>query len=502
MPVMVDGATKHAAAPPLIPAGLRVHLIGIGGSGMSGAAALLMQQGAVVSGSDRTPFEAMGRLVELGAQVSIGHDRAALRPDCDLVVMSAAVPESNPELRAARERGLRVIKYAELLGLLMSSRCGVAVSGTHGKSTTTALTAFILRESGLDPSFVVGAQSDQLGGSSGVGAGPHFVVEACEFDRSFLHLRPRAAAILNIESDHLDCYGDLPAIVEAFGQFAGQVAPDGYLVCHAGAAAAIAARSCASLETFGLDKHADWQADFLCERTEGFAFDVLHRGKRLMRTRLAIPGMHNVENALAAIALAHHAGAAPQAIAEAVPRYAGVRRRMTLRGEADGVTIVDDYAHHPTEIRATLAAARQRFRPVRVWVVFQPHQRERTRRLMDEFAGCFGGADEIMVLEVYGARECASNATDEENDSRELAARIQRQGGKGRFVSGMPLAAEEVIRGVGVGDLILTMGAGDVWKVADELVERICGQHAVRRAAWANDLVSPGRAGAVAMPAA
>jgi len=429
----------------------------------------------------------MGDLVEKGARVATGHREEQLDPDTDLVVISAAVPDSNPELAAARASGKRIIKYAELTGTLMRRHeQGVAIAGTHGKSTTTAMCAHLFRQAGLDPSFLVGARSTQLGGGSGLGTGPHFIVEACEFDRSFLHLKPESAAILNIEPDHLDCYRDLEDIAEAFGNFGRNVEPGGLLVCNAEDQLAREAAACVSarVETFGFGDTADWRAEALRPELGCYAFEILFRRKHILSSRLSIPGRYNVANALAAIALARNAGADPGAIADALPTFAGVGRRLSWCGEGHGVTIVDDYAHHPTEIRVTIEAARYRYQPRRTWVIFQPHQYARTRLLMDAFAASFGEADEVIVPDVYGAREPMDTAetpplgdtrpADDTPCSAELVSRIRRGGGRAEYMPRLGAVADHVVRHVTEGDLVLTMGAGDVWKVADELVERIC----------------------------
>ncbi len=455
--------------------GLRVYLIGIGGSGMSGAAALLLERGARVSGSDMMPFDGMGALVSRGARVGIGHRAEQVDASADLVVFSAAIPASNPELVAARALGLRVVKYAELVGALMREpRKGVAIAGTHGKTTTSALCAYLCVEAGLDPSFLIGAPSQQLRGSSGAGSGPHFIVESCEFDRSFLHFAPESAAILNIEPDHFDCYADLDEIVEAFAQFAANVDPAGLLVRNAEdpLAGRAAAAASARVATFGFEEGADWQAAELHNDAGCYAFDIRLEGNPLMSTRLSIPGRHNVANALAAVALAYHAGADPEAVAEALPAFEGVSRRLTWRGEGRGVTIVDDYAHHPTEVRASLEAARHRYRPKRTWVVFQPHQRERMRRLLDDFAGSLGEADEVIVPDVYAARE--TDDPDHSACAENLVSRIRQSGGRVCYLPSLEAVADHLVENVAEGDLVMTMGAGDVWKVADELVERIC----------------------------
>jgi len=454
--------------------GRRVHMIGVGGCGMSAAAHVLHQRGAIVTGSDLNPFDGMGPLVQGGVRVSIGHRAEHVDPAVDLVVISAAIPESNPELEVARRRNVPVIKYAALLGQITRGFDCVAVAGTHGKSTTTAMTAHVFREAGLSPSFIFGAQSDQLGGSSAAGVGPHFIVESCEFDRSFLQLRPHMAGVLNIEPDHLDCYQSFEAIVEAFGDFARLVDDSGLVICNGGDrwARAASRESGATVETFGLDGDVDWRAVNLQSDRGRFSFDVHYRNAPILSTRLALPGLYNVQNALAAMAFAYHAGAACHRIADAVGTFAGVSRRLAWRGEGCGVQIIDDYAHHPTEIRVTIAAARDRYLPKRIFVVFQPHQYERTRRLLEDFATSFQDVHEVVIPDVYGARESVEGM--DQTGSAELVTRICANGGRARYLPTLGAAAEHVLASVADGDLVVTMGAGDVWKVADELVERIC----------------------------
>ncbi len=478
-------------------AGKRVHMIGIGGSGMSAAAAILLKLGAKVSGSDAVDFDGLGALTSAGARIAIGHRAEQIRSDLDLVVASAAVPDSNPELSAARRRGLDVIKYAELLGVFMCYRRGVAIAGTHGKSTTTAMCAHLFRQADLSPSFIIGARSDQLGGNGDVGSGPHFIVESCEFDRSFLHLRPESAAILNIEADHLDCYGTFERIVEAFVEFAAGVNPNGLIVANAEDrwARSVADAGSAQVQTFGFEDGADWRASNLVSDRGRYAFDVAFRGQPVLSTHLTVPGRYNVGNALAAIALTYHAGGDPGAIARAVPAFEGIRRRMTWRGDGRGVTVVDDYAHHPTEIRVTIEAVRYRYLPKRTWVVFQPHQYARTRFFLDEFAASFGDVDEVIIPDVYGARE--GGGEKEPVGSKELVSRICDHGGRARYLPTLEAAADHVARHVTEGDLVLTMGAGDVWKVADELVERVCRPDGTGCSARTDDVVSPGRAGEI-----
>lgn len=482
--------------------GLRVHLIGIGGSGMMGAAALLRDMGSRVSGSDLTGFAGLGVLVRSGVRVSIGHCQSQVDADVELVVASAAVPESNPELALARRRGIPVINYAELLGALMAVREGVAIAGTHGKSTTTAMTAHLFREAGLSPSFVIGARSGQLGGSSGLGQGPHFIVEACEFNRSFLHFRPRLAAVLNVEPDHLDCYRDLDEIVAAFTDFCGHVDPRGLVVLNGDDPRAVraAAKSRCEVQTFGFSESADWSARELKSDRGRFLFDVWFRGSWVLNGRLSIPGRHNVANALPAIALAYRAGGDPAAVAAALPTFAGVDRRLTWRGEGHGVTILDDYAHHPTEIRVTIEAARSRYQPKRTWIVFQPHQTSRTRYFMNEFAESFRLADEVIVLNVYCARE--NDETAGRSGAEELVARIRHHGGHARYLATFAAVADHLAANLTEGDLVMTMGAGDIWKVTDELVERLCQPDGMRRTPRSEHVVPPGGVCPVSVSAA
>ena len=470
----LDTSVEARRGSPLKFDGVRTHLIGIGGSGMSGAAGLLLGLGARVAGSDAKPFEGIGALVQAGARVSVGHSADMLDPRTELVVASAAIPETNPELIEARKRNLTVVKYAEFVGMLMKALGkGVAVAGTHGKSTTTAMCVHLFREAGLDPSFLVGAKSKQLGGSSGLGKGAHFVVESCEYDRSFLHLAPESAVILNIETDHLDCYKDINDIRDAFGAFARNVPAEGLLVCNGDdPRAAEAARfGFAKVETFGFSHGNTWQATNLCSNRGCFSFDVKAFGKMLFSTRTSVPGRHNVANALAAIALAHHAGAAPDSLARALPGFSGIDRRLSWCGEGRGVTVIDDYAHHPTEIKVSIAAARSQYEPRRTWVVFQPHQHSRTRLLMDEFATSFADADEVIVPDVFDAR--GARGEGEINGSAELVNQIRRRGGRVRHLPNLADVTDHLTKHVAAGDLVLTMGAGDIWKVADELVERI-----------------------------
>lgn len=478
---------------------MRVHMVGIGGSGMIAAAGLLRDMGSRVSGSDLNAFEGLGALVGSGVRVSIGHHESQVDPDVELVVASAAIPESNSEISGARRRGIPVIKYAELLGSLMALREGVAIAGTHGKSTTTGMTAHLFREAGLSPSFILGARSNQLGGSSGLGKGRHLIVESCEFNRSFLQFRPHMATILNIEPDHLDCYSDIDEITEAFGHFARQVNPRGLLVCNADDPRSMQAAKSATcrVATFGLEAAADWTPRNMVCQGGRYSFDVFLGDTQIVSVVLAIPGRHNVANALAGVALAHQARADMAKVAEALSTFQGVDRRLSWKGTGRGITVLDDYAHHPTEIRVTIEAARSCYRPDRLWVVFQPHQVSRTRSLMSEFAESFSHADQVVVPDVYCAREADAEAGRE--GSQELVSRICKAGGKAAYLPTLRGVADHVADRLAAGDVVLTMGAGDVWKVADELVERFCRPGDLRCAAGSQHMVPAGGAGKVSV---
>jgi UDP-N-acetylmuramate--alanine ligase len=474
----VSFETSAPASVPVIPEDiekLRIHMVGIGGCGMSGLASVLLHRGARVTGSDRSASRATERLAQRGISFSTQQTAESLPGGTQLVVISAAIPADHAERLEAHRRGIPVIRYSQLLGILMARYEGVAVAGTHGKSTTTAWLAYVLREAGLDPSFVVGATVGQLGGGSGVGRGPHFVAEACEYDRSFLNLTPKVAVLLNIEEDHLDCYRDLAAIEYAFSQFARRVPSQGLVLVNGDdpRCVALAQRLTLPVATFGLGAHNRWRAAALALSGGCYAFDVFDEEQALGRVELRIPGQHNVYNALAAVAAAHRCGVAWERIAHGLGTFRGADRRLERRGEVGGVPVLDDYAHHPTEIRATLRAARERYRPKRLWCVFQPHQHSRTRFLLADFAESLSQADEVIVPDIYFVRD--SQRERERVSAEDLVSRIRASGRAARYVSAFGdivalLAAESR-----PGDVLLTMGAGDIWKVADELVQRAGG---------------------------
>jgi UDP-N-acetylmuramate--alanine ligase len=453
-----------------------IHFIGVGGCGMCGLAEFVLAEGGQVSGSDMRASAATERLVAQHATVAIGQRAENIPAGTDIVVYSAAVKPDNPEFVEAGRRGIPMLKYAQFLGRLMALREGIAVTGTHGKSTTTSLVAYALCEAGLDPSYVIGADVPQLGGSAHVGRGPHLVVEACEFDRSFLNYVPKAGVVLNIEEDHLDYYRDLAEIRRAFADFASHVASDGLLLVNAadlGRREVEAAAVC-SVESFGIGGEADWHAEHLEADRGRFAFDVYRRGTLVAPVRLALAGRHHVLNAVAAMALATWAGAPADAVARALGSFQGATRRTEVLGEAGGVTVVDDYAHHPTEIQATLKAVKERFSPKRLWVVFQPHQHSRTRFLLKDFARALTVADKIIVPDIYFVRD--SEKERQAVRSQDLVGEIHTLGADALYVKDFDSIRRYLVESLGPGDVLMTMGAGDVWSLAGPLLKDLAAQ--------------------------
>jgi UDP-N-acetylmuramate--alanine ligase len=450
--------------------GKKYHFIGIGGIGTSGLAKLLIKHGASVSGSDMTEGVVLNELIGRGATIHIGHRAENLPDDVDAVVISAAIPATNPELTRAGEKGLKIYKYAEMLGKVFDQYASIAVCGTHGKSTTSAWMAVALEKAGLNPSFIIGADIPQLGGSSGAGGTEWFVAEACEYDRSFLNLHPRIAAMLNIEADHLDYYRDEDEIVDAFADFARNIRPDGVLVANGRDRniARILRRPglAAKVVTFGLDLSCQFTA-VNPELIDGlYHFDILYNGTLFGKTHISLPGLHNIENALAVAAMLMEAGLPPQQICELLPEFTGTDRRLMFKGKIGDITVMDDYAHHPTEIRASLAGIRQRYQPRRLWCVFQPHQYSRTRFLLDDFAESFKLADITIVPEIYFVRDTAESKS--KVNAEALVERIRQSGSDALFINDFGGILEHLQNHVEPGDLVVTMGAGTIWKVADE----------------------------------
>ncbi|MGB9885541.1 MAG: UDP-N-acetylmuramate--L-alanine ligase [Moorellales bacterium] len=446
----------------------KIHFIGIGGSGMSGLAKVALEAGYRVTGSDLKPGEAVAALQALGACVYPGHDAVHLEENTDLVVYSSAVKPDNPELLEARRRGLEVISRGQFLARLMERYRGIAVAGTHGKTTTTAMIATVLKRAGLDPTVVVGGRLCGEETNAWLGGGEFLVAEADESDGSFLYLRPEVAVVTNVDNDHLDHYGHPQALREAFRRFVQSTVPDGAaVVCSDDPFLASLAEERHAVITYGWSREARLRGERPELGPAGSRCRVYEGPQYLGLLELTVPGRHNLTNALAAVAVARFLGLPFAVAAQALAGYAGVARRFQRLGEAAGRLVIDDYAHHPTEIGATLAAARALGR--RLVVVFQPHRYSRTQRLYREFGSALAAADVVVVTEIYSAGEAAIPGV----DGRLVAEEVRRHGRTAVYYCTereklLPLV-EELTR---PGDIVLTVGAGDIYQVGRELVTR------------------------------
>ncbi len=450
----------------LPPAGATIHFVGIGGAGMVGLARILLAQGFRVTGSDRSDSPALTALRDLGAAVHVGHD-AAYVGDAALVVISAAVREENVELAAARARGIPVVKRAALLGALANARRCIAVAGTHGKSTTSGMIAYILSALGHDPLFVVGAEIRDLGTSARNGAGPLAVVEADEYDYSFLHLTPDIAVVTNIEHDHPDIFPTVEKYLDAFARFADLTRDGGTIIANAddphSAATLPEANGRRSVRTVGTAATADWR--IVHEPDD--AVTLLHGRASVGRATLTVAGEHNARNAAMAVATCAEVGVDAGDALRTVAGYRGVGRRFELVGEVAGVIVIDDYAHHPTEVRATLAAARARHPARRIVAVFQPHTFSRSTLYAAAFADALSGADVAFVTDIYAAREPDPGTI----HARDIADAVAD--GRGRYSGDLAETAARIMSEVRPGDIVLTLGAGDITTVGPRVLQRL-----------------------------
>ena len=452
-------------------AGLRhAHFVGIGGAGMSGIAEVLLQYEVTVSGCDQSSSEATERLRSLGVAIATGHSIDHLQ-GVDLLVISSAIAAGNPEVAEAKRRGITVVRRAEMLAELMRLKYGIAVAGTHGKTTTTSLVGAIMTEAGLDPTVIVGGRLRVSGTGARLGNSDYMVVEADEFDRSFLSLFPILAVITSIDRDHLDTYQDLDAIRDAFVAFASRIPFFGQvIVCAddpnvAGLLPRLAERR---VTTYGLGEDCLLRAEELDMSPDGTSFLVRHRVQgELARLTLPLAGLHNVRNALGAVGVALALGIPMPVVARALAAFGGVHRRFERMGQFRGAEVVDDYAHHPTEVQATLAAARQVFPRRVLHAVFQPHLYSRTRDLAEEFGRALSAADHVVVTDVYPSREQPI-----EGVSGELVARAAQAVGHPRVdYCADWRAVYSLLGGIDDGDVVLTLGAGDIYRLAEALVK-------------------------------
>lgn len=449
----------------------RVHFVGIGGAGMSGIARIMAARGMAVSGSDAKTSDIVSGLRALGVDVHIGHDAKHV-DGADTVVVSSAIRDTNPELVAARAAGIRVIPRASALAAVMAGRRAVAVAGTHGKTTTTSMITVALQHCGADPSFAIGGSLNESGANAHDGSGEVFVAEADESDRSFLAYDPEISVVTNIEADHLDNYGTEDAYVAAFDAFADRVS--GLLVVCADdpGSRALGERAAArgiDVRTYGESGDADVRLVDLDLSGSGAAFELVVRGRRQGRIRLRLPGRHNALNAAAAFAVGDGLGYPAGLLIEGLAGFTGTRRRFEFKGVVGGVRVYDDYAHHPTEVAAILSAAAPVADPGRLIAVFQPHLFSRTRLFAAEFGAALGSADEVVVMDVYAAREDPEPGV----SGAMVAAAVPLPPDQVRYErswSAVPALVASIVR---AGDLVLTIGAGDVTLIGPEVLDAL-----------------------------
>jgi UDP-N-acetylmuramate--alanine ligase len=449
----------------------KIHFVGIGGIGMSGIAEVLLNLGFTVSGSDVKATPVTERLAKMGARFFEGHAAANVR-DAQVVVVSSAVPQTNEEVLEAARLQIPVIPRAEMLAELMRLKFNVAVAGAHGKTTVTSMIAVMLAQAGLDPTAVIGGRLDVFGSSARLGKGELMVVEADESDRSFLYLLPSIAVVTNIDREHLDHYRDLEEITAAFVSFMNKVPFYGAVIACTDPPwgdrfRALQPHLRRRVVTYGTEPGADVIAQRVDLTPSGAGFEVNAKGQSLGRFTLSVAGRHNVQNALAAVAVGLELELAAEQMREGLAHFRGVDRRFQVKAEWNGVTVVDDYGHHPAEIRTVLETARLRGAK-RIWAIFQPHRYTRTKFLMDDFAGCFDGAERVYVLDIYPASEPPIPGITTER----LIARMRELGfDRARYAPSEQMLIEELASTVEPGDLVLTIGAGSVWRVGEALAE-------------------------------
>jgi UDP-N-acetylmuramate--alanine ligase len=452
-----------------------VHFMGISGAGMSTLAEYLARDGGMVTGCDLRPGPSAGTLGERGIGILQGHDAAHVA-DAVALVVTSAIPATHPEVVAARSRGIPVLKRAQALGAVVNRGTVLAVAGTHGKTTTTAAATSILAAADLDPTGMVGGRMQAWGGGLRAGGGDIYVVEADEYDRSFLTLRPAAAVVTSVEADHLDIYGDLSGIEAAFAEFLGQVRPDGLIAACSDDPGARRVADAVDREhrvlRYGTGENADLRAVAVRQDRRATSFDITESGTTLGALTVAAPGLHNVRNALGAFVLARHAGASFEAARTALGTFTGVARRFQELGTHAGITVVDDYAHHPTEVHATLGAARGMYPGRRIVAAFQPHLYSRTRDLAHDFGTALADADVVWVADVYPAREAPLPGV-----TGELVADAARSAGAAVHYSATLEDLRRALRESLVpGDVLIAMGAGDIDEMAHAIFQGLAGE--------------------------
>jgi UDP-N-acetylmuramate--alanine ligase len=447
-----------------------IHFVGIGGIGMSGIAEVLLNLGYHISGSDIKETEVTRRLQILGCEIFYGHRKENVK-EADVVVVSSAIRQSNPEVEVAEQRLIPVIPRAEMLAELMRMKVGIAIAGTHGKTTTTSLIATVLAAGGLDPTVVIGGRLNSIGSNARLGRGEFLVAEADESDGSFLKLMPTIAVVTNVDPEHLDYYSGIEEIKEAFLSFINKIPFFGLAVLcldHPNIQSLIP-RLKKRFSTYGLTTQADFQAKEIVFEGLSTTFDVLHQRREVGRLRIQMPGLHNVYNALATVATAFELGIPFRIVQDTLREFSGIQRRFQIKGEKKGILIVDDYGHHPVEIIATLKAARTGWER-RIVAVFQPHRYSRTKALFHDFLTAFYDADILILTDIYPAGEDRIEGV----ESKALFEGLREYGHKDvTYLADKREVVEHLLRVVVSGDLVITLGAGDIWQVSEELVNRL-----------------------------
>ncbi|MDY6221090.1 MAG: UDP-N-acetylmuramate--L-alanine ligase [Candidatus Alectryocaccobium sp.] len=449
---------------------INIHFIGIGGISMSGLAEILLDRGFMISGSDRQESALTKKLESNGALIFYGQKAENISDKCDLVVYTAAIHPDNPEYARAKELGIPLITRADLLGqMMMNYRSSIAVSGTHGKTTTTSMLAHILLAADTDPTVSVGGILHAIDGNIRIGASDYFLTEACEYTNSFLHFNPTLGVILNVEEDHLDFFKDIDDIRHSFQKFTGLLPKDGALVINADIndySYFTKDLSCRVI-TYSVDSPADLTAcDISFNEFAIPSFTAVYKGKKLGRFELKVPGRHNISNALAAIGASLVLGIDTAMMAKGLSSFTGTDRRFQFKGKVNGASVVDDYAHHPTEIRATLSTA-LKCPHKKLWVIFQPHTYSRTKAFFNDFIDALSAADEVILAEIYAARETNTFGV----TSADIAKEISQNGTKASYFPTFKEIEDYIKPQLKAGDLVLTMGAGNVTAIGDELLK-------------------------------
>jgi UDP-N-acetylmuramate--alanine ligase len=455
-----------------LPNGAQIHFIGIGGISMSGLAQVVLQKGFKVTGSDRQQNHITEKLSQLGATVYLGHAAQNVNGS-DLVVHTAAVHDDNPEMMEAKRQGLRLIDRAEFLGAVMKLyKHAVGVSGTHGKTTTTSMLAHAMVHAQTDPTISVGGELDLIGGNIRTGVSDYFVTEACEYTNSFLKFFPTIALITNVEEDHLDFFSGIGQIIESFRQFALLTLGKGSVVAWGEDPNVIKAldQTGCDIHFYGIGTEFEYHPEKLSYRGGFPSFDVVVNGQVHCHLQLNVPGEHNVLNALATIAVCELLGIDPETAARGIETFTGTRRRFERKGTLNGATVIDDYAHHPTEIKATISAARA-LDYHKMWCVFQPHTYTRTKTLWKDFLTCFDGVDELVLVDIYAAREPFDGETTSEGLAQAIAQAVAGTKMNVRYAESFEEAEKLLQNELGPGDIAFTMGAGDVVEIGEAILK-------------------------------